>query len=142
MANPYIGTSTFKHQQIGHDFLDWEFNPATRRLKVVENAETVAQAAHRRLMLWRGSMVWNVTHGIPYWQTLRGDNQPADENLFKAIAAREVMKDPRVDRLISPVDITVDRQNRIWSVRIEAELVNGLLLEEQFDVPFPDGLQA
>lgn len=137
MPNTYQGTMSFKHKRLDNFFFDWVFNTTTRKLDTIDGPAMIAELCERRLSVWRTSMLWNMTMGPPYWSMLRGDNQPPDEELVKLTLAKVAMQDPRMSRLLRPLSIIEDRNNRIWEISIYAQLTDGRTLEDVFGIPYP-----
>lgn len=133
MAQEYAGYQAPRVDSTYFGFYDFVLGPDGRR-ELVLGPREVVQACERRLRLWRGSWMFDATHGFPYWKYMGAPDSTDVLRAMKMEMAEVIMRDPRIARL-DRLDIIVDRKTRVYVIEFEVTLVDGTTLRREFSLP-------
>lgn len=102
---------------------------ATKRLnygRIVEGGELLAEAAYRRLITVRGTLLDDPNYGLGLVRWLQSEYTPAMLAALPSIIRLELMKDPRLDSVNVEITSTRDASSAVaMQVEITGAGVNG-----------------
>lgn len=102
---------------------------ATKRLnygRIVEGGELLAEAAYRRLITVRGTLLDDPNYGLGLVRWLQTEYTPAMLAALPSIIRLELMKDPRIDSVNVEITSTRDASSAVsMQVEITGAGVNG-----------------
>lgn len=102
---------------------------ATKRLnygRIVEGGELLAEAAYRRLITVRGTLLDDPNYGLGLVRWLQSEYTPAMLAALPSIIRLELMKDPRLDSVDVEITSSRDASSAVsMQVEITGAGVNG-----------------
>lgn len=102
---------------------------ATKRLnygRIVEGGELLAEAAYRRLITVRGTLLDDPNYGLGLVRWLQSEYTPAMLAALPSIIRLELMKDPRLDSVNVEITSTRDASSAVsMQLEITGAGVNG-----------------
>lgn len=102
---------------------------ATKRLnygRIVEGGELLAEAAYRRLITVRGTLLDDPNYGLGLVRWLQTEYTPAMLAALPSIIRLELMKDPRLDSVNVEIASTRDASSAVsMQIEITGAGVNG-----------------
>ncbi len=97
-------------------------------LKLIDNAERIAQQIGITLKSFLGEWFLNQKFGLPYLEYILVKNP--NMNHIQAIFREKILDVPGVTK-INKINLSLDRKNRALSVSYEAETAAGLLTKRE-----------
>jgi hypothetical protein len=102
---------------------------ATKRLnygRIVDGGELLAEAAYRRLITVRGTLLDDPNYGLGLVRWLQTESTPAMLAALPSIIRLELMKDPRLDSVNVEIESTRDASSAVaMEIEITGAGVNG-----------------
>jgi len=97
-------------------------------LKLIDNAERVAQQIKITLKFWLGEWFLDTSDGVPFLEYILVKNP--NMNHIRAIYCEKILDVPGVTA-INSLDLTLDKKNRTLTVEFDVETDCGLVTDRE-----------